>query len=66
MKLVLKEDERKNKNEVPVGVVIEKDNKGITIEYNLRESKQESLNHAEIIAIDRAYKNLKKTRVGKM
>ena len=48
----------KDKEEVPVGAVIVKDGKVISRGYNLRESKQNSLKHAEIIAIDKACKKL--------
>lgn len=46
------------KDEVPIGAIIVKDGKIISRGYNLRESKQNSLNHAEIIAIDKACKKL--------
>lgn len=44
--------------EVPVGAVLVKDGKIISSGYNLREKKNNSLLHAEIIAIDRACKKL--------
>lgn len=44
--------------EVPIGAVIVKDDKIISSGYNLREKKNNSLLHAEIIAIDRACKKL--------
>ncbi|HAN20496.1 MAG: tRNA-specific adenosine deaminase [Clostridiales bacterium GWF2_36_10] len=44
--------------EVPIGAVIVKDNKIVSSGYNLREKKNNSLLHAEIIAIDRACKKL--------
>lgn len=46
------------KAEVPVGCVIVKDNIIIARAHNLRESKQTSLAHAEIIAIEKACKAL--------
>jgi len=46
------------KLEVPVGCVIVKDNKIISRAYNLRESKQSSLAHAEILAIEKACKKV--------
>ena len=46
------------KNEVPIGAVVVKNGKVISKGYNLRESKQNSLKHAEIIAIDRACKKM--------
>ena len=45
-------------NEVPIGCVIVKDNKIISRGYNKRESKQNSLAHAEVIAINKACKKL--------
>lgn len=53
----------REKNEVPIGAVIVKDGKVISSAYNLRESKQNSLKHAEIIAIDRACKKLNNFRL---
>lgn len=41
-------------DEVPIGCVIVKDNKIIARAHNLRESKQQSINHAEILAIQKA------------
>lgn len=40
--------------EVPIGAVIVKDGKIISSGYNLREKKNNSLLHAEIVAINRA------------
>lgn len=53
----------RQKEEVPIGAVIVKDGKVISRGYNLRESKQNSLKHAEIIAIDKACKKLKNFRL---
>lgn len=44
--------------EVPVGAVIVRKNKIIGEGYNLRESSQNALAHAEIIAINQACRNL--------
>ena len=64
MKLAIKEAiKAENKNEVPIGAVIVKDGKIISRGHNLRESKQNSLKHAEIIAIDRACKKLRNFRL---
>lgn len=64
MKLAIKEAEKaKSKDEVPIGTVIVKDGKIISRGYNLRESKQNSLKHAEIIAIDKACKKLDNFRL---
>lgn len=46
------------KDEVPIGAVIVKDNKIIARGHNLRETKQNSLCHAEIIAISKACRKL--------
>lgn len=64
MKQALKEANKAlAKNEVPIGAVIVKDDKIISRGYNLRESKMNSLKHAEIIAIDKACKKLKNFRL---
>src|SRR5690625_4754285 len=41
-------------NEVPIGAVIVYDNKVISTGFNVRESSQSTLSHAELIAIERA------------
>lgn len=46
------------KDEVPIGCVIVKDDKIIARAHNLRESKQSSIAHAEIIAIEKACKKV--------
>lgn len=46
------------KDEVPIGAVIVKDGKVISRAHNLRESKQCSTAHAEILAIEKACKKL--------
>lgn len=51
------------KNEVPIGAVIVKDGKIIARAHNLREQKQSSLYHAEILAIKKACKKLKSWRL---
>ena len=59
MKAALKEAQKAfDKNEVPVGCVIVKDNKIIARAHNLRESKKSVLAHAELIAIEKANKKL--------
>ncbi len=59
MNLALEEAKKaESKLEVPVGCVIVKDNKIIAKAHNLRESKQSSLAHAEIIAIEKACKKV--------
>lgn len=48
----------KEKDEVPIGCVIVKDDKIISKSYNLREYMQQSIAHAEILAIQKACKKL--------
>ena len=50
-------------DEVPVGVVIVKDDKIIARGHNLRETKQDPTGHAEIIAIKKTSKKLKSWRL---
>ena len=52
-----------NKLEVPVGVVIVKDNKIIARAYNQKEMKNSPIKHAEIIAIEKACKKLNNWRL---
>lgn len=49
--------------EVPVGAIVVKDNKIIGRGYNTRETKQNPLHHAEIVAINQAAKKLKSWRL---
>ena len=59
MYIALKEAEIALKeNEVPVGAVIVKDNEIIAKAHNTREKGKNALNHAEILAIDKACKVL--------
>ena len=59
MKQALKEAEKAyRKGEVPIGAVIVKDGKIISRGYNLKETKKNTLKHAEIIAIEKASKKL--------
>lgn len=51
------------KLEVPVGAVIVKDGKIIAKAYNLREKKNSSLAHAEILCIEKACKKLNSWRL---
>ena len=46
------------KGEIPIGAVIVKDGEVIAKAHNLRETEKNSLNHAEIIAIDKACKEI--------
>ena len=64
MKIALAEAKKaENASEVPIGAVIVKDGQVISKGHNLRETKQNSLKHAEIIAIDRACKKLQNFRL---
>lgn len=64
MLIALKEAKKAElKNEVPIGAVIVKDKHVISKAHNLRESKTNSLYHAEILAIDKACKKLKNFRL---
>ena len=52
-----------NKDEVPVGAIIVKDNKIIARGHNSKEEKNNPIKHAEIIAIEKASKKLKNWRL---
>ena len=59
MKLALKEAYKAfDKDEVPIGALIVLDGKVIARAHNLREKKQISTAHAEILAIEKACKKL--------
>ena len=63
MKEALKEAKKAyEKEEIPVGAVIVKDGKIIAKAHNLKESKNSSISHAEILAITKANKKLKAWR----
>lgn len=51
------------KQEIPVGAVIVKNGKIIAKAYNLKETKKNTLAHAEMIAIEKASKKLKSWRL---
>lgn len=58
MKLALKEAKKAyDKKEIPVGAVIVKDDKVIAKAHNLKELKNDTTKHAEIIAIQKQVKN---------
>lgn len=64
MKEALKEAKKAfDKEEVPVGAVIVKDGKIIARAHNLKETKKDTTNHAEIIAIQKASKKLEAWRL---
>ena len=50
-------------DEVPIGCVIVKDDKIIARGHNLRESKQRSTAHAEIIAIEKACRKFMERKI---
>ena len=59
MKEALKEAQKAfDKDEVPVGAVIVKDNKIIARAHNVKEQKHDATSHAEILAIQKACKKL--------
>ena len=64
MKLALKEAQKAfNKNEVPVGCVIVLNDKVISKAHNTKESKNNPLCHAEILAINKACKKINDWRL---
>ena len=64
MKEALKEAKKAyKKKEVPVGVVIVRDDKIIARAYNQKEMKNSPIKHAEIIAIEKACKKLNNWRL---
>lgn len=64
MKLALEEAQRAfQKQEVPIGAVIVKDEKVIARAYNLKETKKDPTAHAEILAIKEAAKVLETWRL---
>lgn len=64
MKLALKEAKKAyDKKEIPVGAVIVKDNKVISRAHNLKELKNDTTKHAEILAIQKASKKLESWRL---
>ena len=64
MSLALKEAEKAFlKGEVPIGVVIVKDDKILAKAHNTRRESKNAINHAEIIAIQKACKRLKDWRL---
>lgn len=64
MKEALKEAKKAYKKlEIPVGAVIVKDGKIIARGHNLKETKEDTTKHAEIIAIQKASKKLNAWRL---
>lgn len=59
IKLALKQAKKAQLiDEVPIGCVVVKDDKVIARGYNLRETKNNVIKHAEIVAIEKACKKL--------
>ena len=59
MKEALKEAQKAYKKlEVPVGAIIVKDGKIVARAHNLKETKNDTTKHAEILAIEKASKKL--------
>ena len=64
MKEALKEAKKAyEKDEIPVGAVIVKDDKIIARAHNTKEIKKMAINHAEILAIEKACKKLESWRL---
>lgn len=64
MKIALLEAKKAfDKEEVPVGAVIVQNGKVIAKAHNLKETKNDTTKHAEILAIQKASKKLKKWRL---
>ena len=64
MAIAIKQAEKALKlNEIPVGAVIVKNDEIISFGFNLREKLNNSLAHAEIVAINLACKKLKSWRI---
>ena len=64
MKEALKEAQKAyDKEEIPVGAIIIKDNKIIARAYNMKEEKNDTTKHAEILAIQKASKKLNSWRL---
>ena len=67
MKEALKEAKRAyKKGEVPVGAVIVKNGEIIARGYNLKEIKNDTTKHAEMIAIQKASKKLRSMEIRRM
>lgn len=64
MKEALKEAKKAyKKEEIPVGAIIVKDGKIIARAHNLKETKNSSISHAEILAIEKACKKINAWRL---
>ncbi|WP_066249186.1 tRNA adenosine(34) deaminase TadA [Neobacillus drentensis] len=59
MREAIKEAKKaEERNEVPIGAVIVMEGKIVARAYNLRENEQNAIAHAELLAIDRACKDI--------
>lgn len=64
MRLALSEAKKAyEKKEVPIGAVLVYEDKVITKAHNLRESKQSTLGHAELLCLEKANKKWKSWRL---
>lgn len=63
LNLLLKEAKKSSLIDVPIAALIELDNKIISIANNQIENKNDSTNHAEILAIKKACKKVKNSRL---
>ena len=64
MKEALKEAQKAYKKlEVPVGAIIVKDGRIVARAHNLKETKNDTIKHAEILAIEKASKKLSNWRL---
>jgi len=64
MLLAIKEAKKSYKiGDVPVGAVIVCNNKVVSLGHNLKEKKNNAIMHAEIVAINKACKKLKRWRL---
>jgi tRNA(adenine34) deaminase len=64
MELAIKEAKKAEAiGEVPIGAILVKDGEVIAAGYNLRETEQRSIAHAEMIVIDQACKELRSWRL---
>lgn len=64
MNLAIKEAKKAYlKGEIPIGAVIVKNEQVISTGYNLKESKKNTIKHAEIVAIEKACAKLKNWRL---
>lgn len=64
MNVALKEAKKAfKKNEIPIGAILVKNNRIVAKGYNLKETKNNPLKHAEMIVIEKGCKKLKNWRL---